>query len=223
MNHNFKDMTGKKINNLQVIKYAGKNDKGQVLWECKCDCGNPNSIIVQGRYLRANQVRSCGCLKNKHGLHKSRINNEYRHMKDRCLNSKSQIYENYGGRGISICDEWLGENGFINFYNWAIKNGYSDKLTLDRINNDGNYEPDNCRWTTKTVQSINRRTNKNNASGIKGVYWSKKDKSWYAQITLNKKCIHLGYCKSKEEAVEKRRKAENKYFKPLLENILISS
>jgi hypothetical protein len=81
-------------------------------------------------------------------------------MKSRCYNPNTPKFANHGGRGIKICDEWLGENGFINFYNWAIQNGYSDELTLDRIDNDGNYEPINCRWTTYEVQNFNRRVNR---------------------------------------------------------------
>ena len=79
-------------------------------------------------------------------------------MKARCYNRKSiEQYKNYGGRGIIICDEWLGDNGFINFHNWAMQNGYSDDLTIDRIDVDGNYEPDNCRWVSRKIQSLNRR------------------------------------------------------------------
>jgi hypothetical protein len=81
-------------------------------------------------------------------------------MRSRCYNPNTPKYYNHGGRGIKVCDEWLGENGFINFHNWAIKNGYSDDLTLDRINNDGNYEPDNCKWSTYEEQNFNRRTNR---------------------------------------------------------------
>ena len=77
-------------------------------------------------------------------------------MRHRCNNDKN---EHYGGRGIKICDEWLGTEGLINFYNWAMANGYQDDLTIDRINNNGNYEPDNCRWTTMKVQNNNKRTN----------------------------------------------------------------
>lgn len=81
-------------------------------------------------------------------------------MKGRCLNKSDANYNSYGGRGIIICDEWLGENGFINFYNWAISNGYSEELSIDRIDNNGNYEPNNCRWVSDVIQCNNRRTNR---------------------------------------------------------------
>jgi hypothetical protein len=93
----------------------------------------------------------------KHGLSNHRLYRILKGMIRRCYNVKDEAYIHYGGRGISICDEWLGENGFITFYNWAMANGYKEHLTIDRINNDGNYEPGNCRWTTMDVQLKNRR------------------------------------------------------------------
>lgn len=93
----------------------------------------------------------------KHGMKGSRLYSIYYNMKNRCYNKNSLSFHNYGERGIKICKEWL--NNFVNFYEWSIKNGYDDCLTLDRINNDGDYEPNNCRWTTKREQSLNRRDN----------------------------------------------------------------
>jgi hypothetical protein len=94
----------------------------------------------------------------KHNLSKTKIYQTLAKMKDRCYNPKSEVYKDYGDRGIAICDEWLDkENGYINFYNWSMKNGYQDDLTIDRINNNGNYEPSNCRWTTNQEQQYNKR------------------------------------------------------------------
>src|SRR5699024_1643536 len=89
----------------------------------------------------------------------SRINSIYRKMKERCLQENNARFSDYGGRGISICEEWLGNNGFMNFYKWAMANGYADNLSIDRINNDGNYEPSNCRWVEARVQANNVRSN----------------------------------------------------------------
>lgn len=130
-------------------------------WECVCDCGK--KIIAIESYIRDGIIKSCGCLAKEyrqtgnviHHLYKSRINKIYQGMKNRCYLKSFVYYKNYGGRGIKVCDEWLGENGFLNFYMWAINNGYADNLTLDRINNNGNYEPSNCdgllKWNNKTI------------------------------------------------------------------------
>jgi hypothetical protein len=159
-----KDITGERFGKLTVIK-RGEDFIGpagrETQWVCKCDCGN--TTIVRGHALRNGHTRSCGCLivdsSTKHGLYNTKIYGKYNKMKHRCFNSNNKHYKRYGGRGITICDEWLGENGFINFYNWAMANGYSDDLTIDRINNDGNYEPSNCRWTTQEVQANNTSNN----------------------------------------------------------------
>lgn len=94
----------------------------------------------------------------KHGLSNTRLHRIWHSMYCRCYYSSTNQYKNYGGRGIKVCEEWKHMQGFINFYNWAMNNGYKENLTLDRINNDGNYEPSNCRWATKKEQS-NHRTN----------------------------------------------------------------
>lgn len=140
------------------------------MWLCECECGN--SKIVSGISLRRNHTRSCGCLikeksgKNliKHGLTKDKVFHRLMHirkgMKNRCYNNKDKRYSDYGGRGIKICEKWLDEKeGTINFYNWAIKNGYAENLTIDRIDVNGNYEPSNCRWVTNKIQCNNKRNN----------------------------------------------------------------
>ena len=151
-------------------------------------------------------IKSCGCYKKqvikngankKHNLCNTRIHKIWRNLKNRILNPKYKKYEYYGGRGITICDEW--KSDFMSFYNWAMSNGYSDDLTIDRIDNNGNYEPSNCRWTTKTVQNRNQRIQTNNASGYKGVSYKKDNNKYLVRININKKNIHLGYYKTAVE------------------------
>lgn len=123
-------------------------------WRCRCECGN--EIDVRTAYLKSGHTQSCGCLWGKtmikHGMCHTRLYSIWQNMKARCENHK-----NYAGRGITVCDEW--KNDFVAFRDWAIANGYSDELELDRKNNDGNYEPSNCRWVTRTENNRNKRTN----------------------------------------------------------------
>lgn len=162
---------GKNFTRLTPIKENGRNNKNERLWLCECTCGN--TINVTKYKLKKGIVRSCGCLiidtsrekarkmgKNnkKHGLSNSRIYKIHKNMVGRCLNKNDMHFEEYGKRGIKVCDEWV--NSFENFYKWAIENGYNDELTLDRIDVNGNYEPLNCRWSTIIEQNNNKRNNR---------------------------------------------------------------
>ena len=151
---------GKKYNRLTVISFHHKENKREY-YLCKCDCCK-EKIVNKTELVRGN-VKSCGCLRKEncanrsHNLSNSRIYRTWTNMKARCYNKKDERYRLYGGRGIHICDEW--KNSFLSFYNWAISNGYKDNLQIDRINNDGNYEPSNCRWADRKTQCRNKQKN----------------------------------------------------------------
>lgn len=145
-----KYVIGNIYNKLKLIEIYRLNNRLHAKTEC-IECGKIKYLRASDLYN--NKTNSCQCNIVKHGLNESRIYATYHNMKDRCTNPNCKAYKNYGGRGIKICDEWLGENGFINFYNWAISNGYDDSLTIDRVDIDGNYEPNNCRWITKSLNT----------------------------------------------------------------------
>ena len=133
-----------------------------------------------------------------------RLDNIYRGMKQRCYYTKHKAYKNYGGRGISVCEEWKASSKA--FFEWARESGYKDGLTLDRIDSNGNYEPANCRWASPREQAMNRRTKSN--TGIVGVSYHKHRKTYYAYIRVGKTLLNLGERKSLDEAVALRKQAE---------------
>lgn len=136
-------------------------------------------------------------------MYGTRIYDIWRDMRNRCYLPNIKNYKYYGGRGITVCSEWIGDKGFQNFYNWALTNGYNDSLTIDRIDVDGNYEPDNCRWVTKSVQNANRR-NMGECEYI-GVYRHGKY-GYSTSIKYNNERVLVFSSRSKNECAEARNK-----------------
>lgn len=159
------DMTGKIFGRLTVIKKDESKKDKRTRWVCQCECGN--KVVVRTDTLRSKRTKSCGCLQRDllverkprkiHGKSKERLYTMFHNMHKRCYDKDHISFRNYGGRGIGVSEEW--RNDFESFYEWSIKNGYNDNLTIDRINNDNDYSPVNCKFITHKEQQNNRRDN----------------------------------------------------------------
>lgn len=166
------DLTGMIFGRLKVVKRDANDSHGTARWLCLCECGNEK--VIRGDKLRTGEIMSCGCYQNecrksndrkakiakantKHGLSNTRLYYVYDNMIKRCYDINNVKYKNYGQRGITVCDEWKLDRG--SFYEWVINSGYQDGLTIDRVDVNKGYSPDNCRWATPKVQANNKTNN----------------------------------------------------------------
>ena len=157
------NLNGLRFGRLTVVGFSGLNKHRKATWNCLCDCGN--SVIVVGASLKNGSTKSCGCyeLETKqernttHGLRKHDLYKTWINIKSRCYNSNNSHYKYYGKKGIGMCDDW--KNNFKSFYDWAINNGWKRGLSIERIDNNKQYEPQNCKWIDMSNQSQNRTTN----------------------------------------------------------------
>lgn len=215
------DLTGQRFGRL-VVERLEKTVKGRgAYWRCRCDCGA--EVVVWGWLLRCGNIVSCGCYRKEvigerskgnayhktHGLSRARLYRIYRAMLRRCYVPTAGNYSQYGGRGISVCAEWRTD---INaFFEWALAHGYDDTKSIDRIDVDGNYEPENCRWADNSTQSFNRGLSSRNHSGHTGVKRLKNGR-YAASICKDRRTRYLGTFDTFEEAVAARTVAEKELY-----------
>lgn len=167
------DLTNQRFGKLVVISRVENTSNGKAKWLCRCDCGN--NTIACGVNLKNGHTKSCGCYSRKHGYaRKERLYNIWVGMRQRCRDKNADNWKHYGGRGISVCKEW---DEYPTFRLWALSNGYDETKSIDRIDVDGNYCPENCRWADSTQQNNNARSNRlftHNGETLTMAQWARK-------------------------------------------------
>lgn len=192
------DLTGKRFGRLIVVKENGRTKSGSKLWLCQCDFGK-SVIAYQGNLKRGNTM-SCGCIMQIHGESRTRLYSIWRHMKHRCTNINDKDYNYYGGKGIKACKDW---DNYENFRDWAVSSGYDDTLTIDRINPNKDYEPNNCRWITSSENSA-RVVHTKSARFLDVDGELKNETQWAKEIGVVQQTIHAWIKKYGENgAIEK--------------------
>lgn len=201
---------GSVVGRLTVIDIVGKSKNGSYIWSCLCECGNSKDVISSS--LNSGLVQSCGCLydsiKGKqaitNGAKDSKEYNSWSAMKQRCYYKQHSYYLSYGGRGIKVCDRW--RNSFENFL--VDMGKCPEGSSLDRIDPDGDYKPENCRWADNSTQAFNQTKSGSNSSGKTGVHWHKATNKWAASISKDRQVFHLGVFEKFENAKKIRESAE---------------
>jgi len=196
-----RDITGLTFGRLTV---TDKLPGGR--WLCSCECGNKKSVVKS--HLVNGVTRSCGCLARElssvrgkiHGMTDTRLYRAWKNMRNRCCSPSTDKYEDYGGRGITVCAEWA--NSSKSFIDWALANGYADNLEIDREDNNSGYSPNNCRWVTRSLNTVNQRRRKDNLSGYIGVH--PDSGKWVACIQCEHHRTHIGAYPTAWEAAEAR-------------------
>jgi hypothetical protein len=166
------DLSGQRFGRLIALSSFQKPNNNRYFWNCKCDCGE--TVIVASHHLRSGATKSCGCIKKeflqenkfskKHGFYLTKLYAVWDAMKQRCNNQNHKAYYRYGGRGIVICQDWY---DFQNFHDWAMSHGYQEGLSIDRIDNNGNYCPSNCQWITRSANTIKSHLGQNHTNETK--------------------------------------------------------
>ena len=198
-----KDMTPKLIGETwqKTPTSTNKQSVKRGMYECQY-CGV--EFEASSGKIQSGHTKSCGCQKGgiTHGLSSNKFYQTWYDMKYRCYNNMRQDYKDYGARGITVCEEWLNVSNFVAWCEMTHPN--TEGVSLDRIDNDKGYSPENCTWSDKTTQAINQRIQKNNTSGYVGVSWDKSKDKWVAKIKVNKVGIKIGAFPTIEEAVQAR-------------------